>query len=203
MVDKAETNNPTDQYLIEKILSGNTKTFEIIINNTKGLVAQIAFKMISNDEDRRDIAQEVYLKAFKDLPNFRFRSKLSTWIGQITYNTCLNYLEKKKLVLLDISDNDAHDEVLDVFSNKFNLESISETESRFFEKEVSEIFKLEIEKLPPVYKTLITLYHNEELSYEEIIQITGLPEGTAKNYLFRARKYLKKQILRKYKRGDL
>ncbi|MEB2774687.1 sigma-70 family RNA polymerase sigma factor [Algoriphagus sp. D3-2-R+10] len=202
-MDKAETNNTTDQYLVEKVLSGNTKSFETIINNTKGLVAQIVFKMISNEEDRRDIAQDVYLKTFKDLPNFGFRSKLSTWIGQITYNTCLNYLEKKKLVLLAIDDNDTHDEALDAISNKCNLESISETESRFFEKEVSEIFKLEIEKLPPVYKTLITLYHNEELSYGEIVQITGLPEGTVKNYLFRARKSLKERILLKYKRSEL
>lgn len=202
-MDNAETNNPSDQYLVEKVLSGNTKTFEIIINNTKGLVAQIVFKMINNDEDRRDIAQDVYLKTFKDLPNFRFRSKLSTWIGQITYNTCLNYLEKKKLVFLAIDKNETLDEGLDAIGSKFNSESISETESRFFDKEVSELLKLEIEKLSPVYQSLITLYHNEELSYEEIGQITGLPEGTVKNYLFRARKLLKKQILVTYKRVDL
>jgi RNA polymerase sigma-70 factor (ECF subfamily) len=202
-LDKVETNNPTDQYLVGEVLSGNTKAFEIIINNTKGLVAQIVFKMIINDEDRRDISQDVYLKTFRALPDFRFRSKLSTWIGQITYNTCLKYLEKKKLVLLTIDDNDTHDEALDAISGRLNLDSISETESRFFEKEVSEILKLEIEKLPPIYKTLIALYHNEELSYEEIANITGLPEGTVKNYLFRARKILKAQILIKFKRVDL
>jgi RNA polymerase sigma-70 factor (ECF subfamily) len=202
-LDKVETNNPTDQYLVGEVLSGNTKAFEIIINNTKGLVAQIVFKMIINDEDRRDISQDVYLKTFRALPDFRFRSKLSTWIGQITYNTCLKYLEKKKLVLLTIDDNDTHDEALDAISGRLNLDSISETESRFFEKEVSEILKLEIEKLPPIYKTLIALYHNEELSYEEIVNITGLPEGTVKNYLFRARKILKAQILIKFKRVDL
>lgn len=202
-MDKVETNNPTDQYLVGEVLSGNTKAFEIIINNTKGLVAQIVFKMIINDEDRRDISQDVYLKTFRALPDFRFRSKLSTWIGQITYNTCLKYLEKKKLVLLTIDDNDTHDEALDAISGRLNLDSISETESRFFEKEVSEILKLEIEKLPPIYKTLIALYHNEELSYEEIVHITGLPEGTVKNYLFRARKILKAQILIKFKRVDL
>ena len=55
-------------------------------------------------------------------------------------------------------------------------------------KNISEIVKKKIEKLPPIYKTLISLYHNEELSYEEIGAITGLPAGTVKNYLFRARK---------------
>lgn len=189
--------------MVEKVLAGNTKAFEVIIKNTKGLVAQIVFKMISNGEDRKDIAQDVYLKAFKDLPNFKFRSKLSTWIGQITYNTCLNYLEKKKLVLLDIDDNDTHEEALEIVNNKFNSKFISETEVHFFEKEISELLKVEIEQLPPIYRTLITLYHNEELSYEEIGRITGLPEGTLKNYLFRARKLLKEQILSKHKKDGL
>ena len=57
--------------------------------------------------------------------------------------------------------------------------------------------------LSPIYKTLIMLYHNEELSYEEISQITELPEGTVKNYLFRARKALKERLLVKYKKEEL
>ncbi len=63
--------------------------------------------------------------------------------------------------------------------------------------------RAEIEKLPPIYRTLITLYHNEELTYEEIIQITTLPEGTVKNYLFRARKALKDGLLRQYKKDEI
>ncbi|MES1222193.1 MAG: sigma factor-like helix-turn-helix DNA-binding protein, partial [Bacteroidota bacterium] len=59
------------------------------------------------------------------------------------------------------------------------------------------------ENLSPIYKTLITLYHNEEMSYEEIRIITGLPEGTVKSYLFRARKALKESILNKYKMEEL
>jgi len=61
----------------------------------------------------------------------------------------------------------------------------------------------EIEKLSPVYKTMITLYHHEDLSYEEIAQITELPAGTVKSYLFRARKSLKESILAKYKKDEL
>ncbi|MBK5273133.1 MAG: RNA polymerase sigma factor, partial [Bacteroidia bacterium] len=71
------------------------------------------------------------------------------------------------------------------------------------QKELSAILKTEIEKLSPVYKTLITLYHNEELSYEEIEQITSLPAGTIKSYLFRARKTLKNNLLLNYKKTDL
>ena len=202
-MDKTQTDNSTDQYLVGKVLRGDAKAFEIIIKNTKGLVAQIVFKMIYNTEDRKDLAQDVFLKAFKDLSGFRFQSKLSTWIGQITYNTCLNYLEKKKLVLINDDENDTHEESLEVINKTMNRDLINVTESLIFKKELSEILKCEIEMLSPIYKTLITLYHNEELTYEEIAQITELPEGTVKNYLFRARKVLKERLLLKHKKGEL
>jgi RNA polymerase sigma factor (sigma-70 family) len=162
------------------------------------LVAQIAFKMIHNKEDRRDIAQEVYMKAFNQLCNFRFQAKLSTWIGQITYNTCLSYLEKNRIVLIHTDEEDTHKDVLDSLSNSVDPELLNETEVRVFKNEISGILAKVVEDLPPLYKTLITLYHTEGLSYGEIGQITELPEGTVKNYLFRARKSLKEKLLRNY-----
>ena len=202
-MDKTQIDNSTDQYLVDRVLRGDTKAFEIIIRNTKGLVAQIVFKMIHNPEDRKDLAQDVFLKAFRNLPGFKFQSKLSTWVGQITYNTCLNYLEKKKLILIKDDENDTHEKTLEMINKTINRDLINVTESLIFKKELSEILKFEIEMLSPLYKTLITLYHNEELSYEEIAQITELPEGTVKNYLFRARKVLKERLLLKYKKEEL
>ncbi len=141
-MDYKNENNLTDKYLIGKVLGGNTAAFSTIIKNTERLVAQIVFKMIPNNEDRKDIVQDIYLKTFQKLGSFKFQSKLSTWIG-------------------------------------------------------------EIEKLQPIYKVLINLYHNEELSYTEISQITQLPEGTVKNYLFRARKKLKENLLLLHKKEEL
>ena len=66
-----------------------------------------------------------------------------------------------------------------------------------------EVMKSEVEKLSPIYKTLITLYHHEELSYDEIGQITGMPAGTVKSYLFRARKELKNNLLLNYTKEEL
>ena len=77
----------TDKNLIKKILEGNSLAFKTIISNTQGLVLQIIYKMIRNPEDRKDLAQEVYLKVYDKLASFKFNSKLSTWIGAITYNT--------------------------------------------------------------------------------------------------------------------
>lgn len=188
----------SDQRLVTAVLNGDRYAFGSIIKKTEGLVAQMTFKMISTPGDRKDIAQDVYLKAFKNLRGFKFQSKLSTWIGQIAYNTCLHYLEKKKLVLIDNFGEDG-----EVPENNLNKDVRNDTEEKLFSKELADMLHTEIEQLKPLYKTLISLYHQEELSYAEIAEITSLPEGTVKNYIFRARKILKENILLKHKRNEL
>jgi RNA polymerase sigma factor (sigma-70 family) len=191
-----------DRHLVEKILGGDKHAFGILIKNTEGLVAQMVFKMINSPADRKDIAQDVYLKAFKYLSGFRFQSKLSTWIGQITYNRCLQYLEKKKFVLLDNFNDDEQDQI-NKFRQKESAVDLNETEKIMYNKDLAGILNIELDKLSPIYKTMISLYHQEELSYTEIAEITSLPEGTVKSYLFRARQRLKEHILSGYKREEL
>ena len=182
--------NPEDRVLVTKILAGDSAAFGVLIKNTEALIAQVVGKMINNREDRKDIAQEVYLKAYKNMRGFRFESKLSTWVASIAYNSCLNHLEKKNPLvyrdaeLPDIKGDGTSSDMLDL-------------------KQRAGIVTLAIEQLPPVLKTLITLYHNEDLSYAEIQQITQLPEGTIKSYLFRARKALKENLLRQYKKEEI
>ena len=194
--------NVSDQTLVRRVLGGDTNAFRIIMKNTEGLVGQIVYKMIRNPSDRKDIAQDIYLKTFHKLDSFQFQAKLSTWIGQISYNTCLAHLEKKKLVLLDNVSDEGDSEALEKLQGRMDP-FLSETENSLFKKELSDILRIEIDKLSPIYKTLITLYHNEELSYAEITEITQLPEGTVKSYLSRARKLLKDNLLLTYKKEAL
>jgi RNA polymerase sigma factor (sigma-70 family) len=206
-VNNQTGNNQTDKHLVERVLSGDSHAFGVIIKNTEGLVAQIVYKMINNAEDRKDLAQDVYLKAFKGLPGFRYNAKLSTWIGQIAYNSCLSYLEKKKLVFPgDVLESNEADEGSAIFIGQpfaGGAGAGNSTETMIFQKELGSILRCVIEELSPIHKTLITLYHNEELTYEEIGLITGMPEGTVKNYLFRARRALKDRLLLKYKKEGL
>jgi RNA polymerase sigma factor (sigma-70 family) len=180
--------NPSysDKWIVDKVLSGNTQAFAIIIRNTERLVIQIIKKMTPAEEDLKDLVQDVYLKAFQSLSAFRHQSKLSTWIGTIAYNTCLNHLQKKRIPL-----SDALEDQIQVSS-----ESLEDT---FLNQEAHVILNQFIDRLSPLYRTLISLYHIEELSLKEISQITRLPEGTIKNYLFRARKILKDQMEKFYK----
>ena len=191
-------NSASDKHLVGRVLRGDNRAFGIIVKNTENLVAQIVFRMIPVAEDRKDIAQDIYLKTFHNLGGFKFQSKLSTWIAQIAYNTCISWVEKKKYTL----PGNLHEE--ENYSSGYDhSKSINESEIRIFEKELSIILKKEIENLPILYQTLVTLFHHEFLSYEELAMITGLPAGTVKSYLFRARKMLKEKLLSKYKKEAL
>jgi RNA polymerase sigma-70 factor (ECF subfamily) len=189
----------TDQQLVDKILGGDMSAFMQVIHETENLVAHLAFKMIPVAADRKDIAQEVYLKAYHSLPNFRFQSKLSTWIGQITYNTCLHYLQKKKPVLLECflekNDND--------IENLANGFTENEAETRLLARELNESMSRAIQQLPALQQMLIGLFYHQELSLAEISGITNLPEGTLKSHLFRARQQLKQILLRMQKREEI
>jgi len=204
-VNQKSGNHLDDKQLVEKILHGQTHAFDIIIKGTQGLVTQIVCRMIANVEDRKDIAQDVYLSAFGKLASFRFQSKISTWIAQIAYNKCLSYLEKKKLVLPGIGnlDEEGYGEGLEKLQEKSTDLTSMSIENVLFKKESVSILNTAIDQLSPVYRTMVVLYHQEERSYEEIAQITELPVGTVKSYLFRARKALKDNLLSKYKREEL
>lgn len=183
----------SDKDMINMIMEGDRHAATVLVSNTEKLVANIVFKMISNPSDRKDLVQDIYLKVFRYLPKFRFQSKLSTWVAQISYTTCLDHLEKYKPELMEMPGDD-HTRGEEISKDASQLLSI---------KERAEILERLSAALPPVYRTLITLFHKEELSIDEIMNITGLPAGTVKNYLFRARKVLKEQLLNYYSKEQL
>lgn len=181
----------SDKILVKKVLDGHTRYFATIVKNTERLVAQIVRKMTTHEEDHKDIVQDIYIKAYQSLPTFRFQSKLSTWIASIAYNTAMNYLNKNKITLYDFDRPQ---------ENKFVM--VENAENEIVKNETIRLVNNEINKLPPLYKTLISLYHIEEMPNREIARITGLPEGTIKSYLYRARKILKESIEKDNKLND-
>jgi RNA polymerase sigma factor (sigma-70 family) len=182
--------------LVEKTLAGNKKAFESIVGQHQRLVSHIVFRMIQNPADREDVCQDVFLKVYENLGGFKFESKLSTWIARIAYNTCLNHLEKKKVPLLG-----------DLTQEERSLDTVPGTaagpDHLVEEKQIASLLRLEIDRMPIHYRTILILYHLDQMSYKEIGQITGLPEGTVKSHLFRARKLLKMRLTSKYQPEDL
>jgi RNA polymerase sigma factor (sigma-70 family) len=187
----------TDEDMIKKIMDGDRHAATLLIRHTEKLVTHIVYKMISDPAVRKDLVQDVYLKTFRYLPRFRFQCKLSTWVAEIGYTTCYDYLKKYRPALTEIPGDD--DALPEQQVNRAALDSSQQLSA----KERSEILERLSSTLPPVYRTLITLFHKDELSIEEIMKITGLPAGTVKNYLFRARKLLKERLLDHYSKEDL
>ncbi len=176
-----------DNLLVKKILDDNTQAFTMLVKQYQHLVVHMIGRLIHDKEDREDLCQEVFLKVYQKLADFNFQSKLSTWIATIAYRTAINYLQKKKIMIT----GDVEDAALE---RKFTI-SPESPDSLFARKDLRQFVHQQIEKLPVQYKTVLTLYHLEGMNYEEIREVTQMPEGTVKNYLFRARKLLKEQLM--------
>jgi RNA polymerase sigma factor (sigma-70 family) len=173
-----------DRELVGRILAGNADAFGLLVKQYEKLVFHMVRRLITRQEDAEDICQEVFINVYKHLASFAFESKLATWIARIAYRMAINHLKK-------------HQRPSDVeWSATFEDESWSgnNPEQELIEKDTSTYLNRLIEQLPPAYKTVLTLYHLHEFSYPEIEQITGMPEGTVKSYLFRARKLLKTKL---------
>lgn len=182
--------------LIQQILDGQVDEFQQIIVKYQRLVWHLVAKIVKSEPDREDVCQDVFIKVYKNLRSFKFESKLSTWIGRIAYNSAINFIQKKKPELYeDISPEGV---TLDSLAGpEENPESVAGNQN------VSEILKSEIMNLPIQYKTILTLFHLDEMNYNEISEIAKLPIGTVKSHLFRARKLLKDRLELKYKKEDL
>lgn len=180
--------------LVERILAGEVDAFKALIADYGRLVNHIVYRMIPNRSDREDICQDIFLKVYQNLAAFRADARLSTWIGRIATNHCLDSLGKKSLPLAD-----------DVFEDAVeNTPGINRSPHQDAEEaDISILLRAEIDELPAVFRTIITLYHLDELSYLEIGQTMDLPEGTVKSYLFRARQMLKERLSAKYGKEEL
>lgn len=189
----------TDRKLINKILNGNLIAFRDLVEKYQKLVVHVVFRLVSRSEDREEICQEVFIKVYQNLSGFRFQSKLSTWIGKIAYTTTINYLRKEKIYLQgELKNNSDNNEHEDEYANPVDLiQSEDPSPVELIERQdMSKFIHKKIDQLPAPYQTIITLYHLEQMSYQEIAEIMSLPEGTVKSYLFRGRKKLKESFIK-------
>jgi RNA polymerase sigma-70 factor (ECF subfamily) len=172
-----------DTELISQILNGNMNAFTFLVNRYQKLVVHITGRLIQRQDELEDVCQDVFMKVYQNLGKYRNECKLSTWIATIAYNTSINYLRKfKKGDEVNPDDSAA-------------LRNLKDFDHTDYEKvDLHRYIRDQIELLPSQYRTVLTLFHLEEFSYQEIEQITGMPEGTVKSYLFRAKAILKEKL---------
>lgn len=180
-----------EKILVQQVLSGDRKAFEQLVKQYQALVLHIVNGMIGNRTDREDICQEIFIKIYQSLPGFEFRSRLSTWIGTITWNTCVHFLRKKR----DMLPGDLFTEEEMTLKNS-SADLQPSPEDLMIKKQEARYLTEAIEQLPGLQQTVLLLFHHDGLSIEEIAQIQGFPVNTVKSHLFRARKNLKAILIK-------
>jgi len=175
-----------DNELISKVLSGDHQAYAGLVNRYQNYVFTLTLRMVKNREDAEEVAQDVFIKAFKYLADFRGASKFSTWLYTIVNNTCISFLRKKKLEIHSL-DTEKVFEVADSMDSGFRA-NLVEQKSR------QSMVHNAIGLLGPDDAEIITLFYKSEQSLEEIAQILGLEVNTAKVRLHRARTKLKEKM---------
>ncbi|MCF6357702.1 MAG: RNA polymerase sigma factor [Draconibacterium sp.] len=175
-----------DAELVEQILNGNNNAFRYLVANYQRLVLHVVGRVVQRQDEAEDICQEVFIKVFRKLKRFRGESRLSTWIATIAYNTSISHV-RKQVRRGEQSYDDNPVLIAQIRDESLNQKVVEKEEAKKILMEM-------IESLPVNYRTVLTLFHLEEFSYKEIEEITGMPEGTIKSYLSRARKLLKEKL---------
>jgi RNA polymerase sigma factor (sigma-70 family) len=163
---------------IEQVLSGNISAFTYILDRHKDKAFNLAFRICGNREEAEEITQDSFLKAYRSLNGFKMKSSFATWLYRIVYNTSISYVRAKKKGVLSLEDFPAD-------ATDFARDNSSEEEAdREYQKA---LVGFALQKINEEERGLITLYYYEEMSTEEISEVTGISKSNIKVRLFRAR----------------
>lgn len=171
--------------LASAVLAGKAGAFEQLVRDYQGLCWHVVDRMVRHPEDTRELCQEVFLRIHRSLHQYRGDSALKSWIAQVAYSVASRHLERKRIPLVRMSGEEDEPGLEDTIGDGVDLEANASDE------EINMHLHAAIEALPPLQRTLLTLYHLEEMQIGEIAQVTGLAEGTIKSHLFRSRKRLR------------
>jgi len=189
--------SPTDEQLIAKVLAGDQAAYTILVERHSNLVYAIVSRIVLNEADADDVAQEAFVRAYHALPRFRGDSKFSSWLYRIAVNRSLTHLKRKKrrAAALDPTTG-ARAEV------EASLGAPPEDpHEAVLREERRAAVRAAVAQLPPRYRAVVTLFYLEERNYKEVAEILGIPMGTLKTHLHRARALLKEALATGDKEG--
>ena len=171
---------PTDEHAVREVLSGNTESFRVIVERHKDLVFGIGMRFFRNEDDASDFTQDVFVRAFRNIPGFKFRAPFRFWLARLAYNCACSRR----------SGTDRNDMPLefDVISRDRPIED------EISRSEVSALLRTAVEGLPDDYRVCIDLYFFGGFSQNEISDITGIAPGTIKSHVYRAKRLLRDEL---------
>jgi RNA polymerase sigma-70 factor (ECF subfamily) len=186
--DGAFSGSDEDHLVVGQVLSGQKELFRLLVQRHQRAVYGMGLSFFRNAEDASDFTQEVFLKAYRSLPRFEGRSRFSTWLYKIAYNTAINGIRRQKEYR-----SLAEEEVL----------KDEDTPERKLLRSVARETVLEaLGDLPARYRICVDLFFFYDRSYQEIETITGYPVNTIKSHVFRAKKLLREK-LRDLREGEV
>ncbi|MDR1869557.1 MAG: sigma-70 family RNA polymerase sigma factor [Treponema sp.] len=180
MADESAFN---DQLVVSQIVSGQKDLFRLLVRQHERAVYGMGMSFFRNPEDASDFTQEVFLKAYRSLSRFEGRSRFSTWLYKIAYNTAINEVNRRK-EYHSLAEEDADK----IANNGDTPERIA------IRGAVKETVKAALDDLPERFRVCVDLFFFYDRSYQEIETITGFPVNTIKSHVFRAKKLLREKL---------
>lgn len=180
-----------DTELVEIARNGDKKAFSQLVEKHKRNVYYLAFDLTRSREDAQDISQDVFLRAFRSLKNFRGDSKFSSWLYRITVNACFSFKSNKSYKIMKEKSN--IEEMKDYQSEMKDNNTVNPArmvESGFIQKHI----ETALQKLTQREKTVFIMRNYSEMSFNEIVQILKLRPGTVRNLNFKALQKLRKEL---------
>jgi len=178
-----------ESYHIARVKGGDRDAFAWVVDHYRDMVYTVCLRMLQDGEDAADAAQEVFVKAYRSLGGFQEKSKFSTWLYRIAYNHCISEI-RRKVRMIDLVD-----EVPDEEPGKEDLNGLD----LLNREERGRYLRQAIEALPETDAVVVTLFYFEELSLEEIGEVTGLTSSNIRIRLHRSRKKLYALLVTKLK----
>ena len=180
----------TDRDLVATATTGVEGSFEELVRRYQRPISAYVYRMVGDYEAALDLTQEIFIKIYGSLARYRSEFKFSTWIYKIAHNSAVDHLRRNAGRERSLSSGIEGDQYeLPIESGSLSPEQESERKERRLEIEAV------VQSLPSTYRELIVLRHSQDLTYEEIVEVTGLPLGTVKNRLFRAREVMRQQFI--------
>jgi RNA polymerase sigma-70 factor (ECF subfamily) len=177
----------SEQHLVQRAQKGDPEAFAALVTEHQRYVYNLALRVLKNEEEALDLAQETFVRAWTALPNFRGQSQFRTWLYRIVTNLCYNRLPNLRRSLNEFGD--------DVISELPETDLAFDNPAHGLEsRELRTFLHRAIDELDENHRLLISLRYQNELSYEEIASLLNLPLGTVKTGLFRAKEQLRRAL---------
>lgn len=170
----------SEERLVSRSAKGDEQAFAVLVDRYKGMVYSMACRLLRDPGRAEDAAQDAFIKAWAALPGFRGDAKFSSWLYRICYNNCISQLRRGRP---------------DVELDEAAGIGIGGPAEEFRNRELAAVIQEEVARLPVDFRTAVTLYHFNGMTYDEIVRLTRKPMGTVKAHIHRARAILKARLV--------